>query len=381
MSTGYDEDGVEDIVCLGPPGGEDDGGGDDPGGRTTACGSTLPRSATVAGTFYPQYYEGVLQPIWSGFYDEFVPNCLFGGWGQNFEDVTQAPMAFAPAGGVNSDFSFEVWVKLRMDPTFNYGAGPVVGASRFPMVCMAQQHPSFMTGPAAVPNIGFISYGGAIRARYIDAGSVELEVDITAAMSRKPGWRHLAINCARGGNIEAFVDGVSQGTQAGVIAYTRDDVLIGFGEDSESDKWGWHGPMATHSALMTPAQLSDSYRGKTVQLNANTEWATNPIQLWLNQDTRKNDFYYWMWVDNRTGAGAQYAPVGRTIDNWGLGPNRGAGRGSMDNLYALVPTGCPASAGYANPTIPDLTGNGRHLGMRCHTFGFPYVFSNDPFWR
>jgi hypothetical protein len=402
MSTGYDEDGVEDIICLGPPGGDDDGGGDDGGdGRVTACGTTLPQRMTIAGVTY-RIHEGVFDPIWRGFYDDYVPNCNFGGWQTLYRTPLTADLRFTPAGGVNVDLSMEFWIKFRLDPTYNYGAAPGPGVPRITNFAGVGANAVDLVADNS-PHFGLISYGGAIYARYVDAGPTTLEIDITNNITQRNPWHHIVITVARGGNMIAYVDGVQAGTIAGVIAYTIDaprGLGIQMGDsDGSDDRLGWYGPMALHSAVLTPAQVGDAYHGKTITINANTECAYDfrpggggQRGMQLNPAVRAADYWYWMWVDNRVGAGSDLGTQGLTLDengafDYSMLPGADVGRGALGELYALVTSGCgaPTGAEPLYPWYPDLSGNDRHLGMFIGAggpvAGASLAWSNDPFWR
>ena len=202
-------------------------------------------------------------------------------------------------------------------------------------------------GASAGQGGGFLWYDTTFSARYMDNNTV---VERTGAKPG-PGWTHLAANFDRNGNLELFVDGVSQGTTGGMTSTTfdREFTVVGGALPAQGTNFNLMGPCALHAALLTNAQIETSVRTKYVQILTTTMGAYDMREIILNAAT------FWELVGTST-------------------YNATALPDAIPPLYQPVQTGggittCPSFIAL------DLSGNGRHLG-----FSQPPV-GNHPFFK
>lgn len=346
MSTGYDGD-VDNLECAKPP-----DGGDRPNRWSAGCGRVIPAQAY--------------------FLDEYKPNCFF--WGPNthltaiLANCTSGTnYANVPGGTGQTDLCLETWMLFRLGPAYTWTA-TIAGADQPPIFAVAT---NLVTGPATGTGFGFCHYGGTFRARFVENLNV---VEVVGAITA--GWHHVAINCARGGNLELFIDGVSQGTAAGVTNYTFANGNFTQGLSADHDRGGWTGPLALHARVLTGAEINASFVGKTVQANAQTEWAYDPRDLVLTPRADLIDTVTWRWIDNVNTAAWSLPNWSSWLGFWSA--NITVGLEELDNLYILM---CECSSQCPVAYIPDRSANARTLMIRNQqALSAQTVFSSHPFW-
>lgn len=249
MTTGYDEKGMEDLICVGPPGGEEE---------------FLPTafySGSFAGDEFPTYDFGV------------------------------------------ADFSFEVWVKWCQgndspgaDVTTWFGAFDVT----------APGGTMYYGGGVAVNP-------GAYNAACFYNSTPGVGIGVHSGYQTIPlGWSYLAFNFDRSGNLDHYINGVQVGLQpaidlvnVGTLSFAPNvsaelDLRTAVMLNNDANNWYdniisriWTGRMAMHNRLLTTAEIQDSYSNQRVQnisgvtkimwdpreVTGHTGWETRPDYL------------------------------------------------------------------------------------------------------
>ena len=190
-----------------------------------------------------------------------------------------------------SDFALEFWVKrLFPDSITNWGWG---GAGNFGyclsgvIASSTGNSPDFTPGGSAVSsNIagGWIEMNdGAFKAVYVSDPAAPPTTYGSVTGTLGMGWHHIAVNYDRSGNMELFIDGVSQGTDAidatdlGAAAGNANALGTHLCLSDNSTGQGkveipyCIGGFALHvNTLMTTAQIQDSIANGTVYIGDGT---------------------------------------------------------------------------------------------------------------
>ena len=200
----------------------------------------------------------------------------------------------APTTG---DVSIELWVKrLYPDSISNWqsDAGGTIGYGHFG-VSRSGGVPSTSVSAAGVRFFGFAFLGSTARA-FWTTPNVAAVVTLTLPM----GWHHVAINFDRDGNMEAFVDGISQGTSS----IAADSAVDWIGSAQNNARLCYMDPSAaaaaggkvevpyltagyaTHSSVLTGPQIEDSVRKNGFQNIA----LGSTVAYWAKNLVKNNAF-------------------------------------------------------------------------------------------
>ena len=251
--------------------------------------------------------------------------------------------------GAALDFSFEYWIKrLYPDSITNWQTAGSAATGYCFSGYWAQDQSVPAVGPSTTTESAGIQFIGANFQASFNTASTQVAVTGVLPM----GWRHVAVNYDRSGNMELFIDGITQGTAAIDTTSIGDGGILELqfcdtgAATTASGKLevpylvaGW----AHHLTLLTNAQISDSVRRVGFQNLTTTEFAffANQIQL-------------------RTGWTENFTPtVGASPGTWVALADA---QNSANMLLIAAEIRYPVRA--IDGTTPDTTPEGSYAGMQ-----------------
>lgn len=219
MATGYDEEGIDELVCVEPPAG-----------------------------------------------DDFLPTAMCAA----VVEGDEGPSLTLGAG----DFSIETWLKWAQGDD-SPGADVTCWLGVFDITA-----PGGVANHGAAMRVSPASY--TVQARYNDTPGIGAgSTHISGAIS--PGWRHYVMNYDRSGNLDLYIDATLDGSVAinanalaamNVFPYISLELDLRSAAMANNDAANWYdnivsrmwqGPMAIHNRLLTTTEIEESYREQRVQ--------------------------------------------------------------------------------------------------------------------
>ncbi len=218
-------------------------------------------------------------------------------------DGGPTPYEFGPG---TADFAIEAWIKRNYPDSISTWQTDAASAAGYGVTGLG------LSGAGAFPvawgptlvglAAGFQFRGSVFEAVYQHpTGSVSTRITGTLPL----GWAHIVINFDRSGNMELFINGVSQGTAA--CSTTSFTASVGFHvlacdyEEANAESGKVEAPYriaswALHSgagSLLTAAEIADSFRNNSLQSMGTSltqvRMSVNSIRLMLGVNQEWTD--------------------------------------------------------------------------------------------